>query len=115
GSGYDEQYPYEGRDDRFYAFIAYNGSTLKGTNSGPPIKEITLQIYKGGRDYDADPTAKVYNTITGYYTRKAVNPENTEYIGARGSDQPWLEIRYAEVLLNYAEAQNEYLPSPDAS
>ncbi|GAA4800643.1 RagB/SusD family nutrient uptake outer membrane protein [Olivibacter ginsenosidimutans] len=115
GSSYDEGHPYEGRDDRFYAFIAYNGSKMKGTNSGPPVKETTLQIYQGGRDYDADPTAKIYNTITGYYTRKAINPENTEYIGNRGSDQPWIEIRYAEVLLNYAEAQNEYLASPDAS
>lgn len=115
GSGYDENNPYAGRDDRFYAFIAYNGSTMKGTQTGPPVKEITLEIYKGGRDYDAVPTAKVYNTITGYYTRKATNPDNTIYNSGIGSDQPWIELRYAELLLDYAEAQNEYLAVPDGS
>lgn len=115
GSGFNPSMPYEGRDDRFYAFIAYNGAKMKGTTSGPPLREITLEIYKGGVDYDADPASVIYNTITGYYTVKAVNPENTIYTYGYSSTQPWIEIRYAEVLLNYAEAQNEYLSSPDAS
>jgi len=115
GSGYDLNNPYLGRDDRFYNDIAYNGSKIKGTASGPPVKEITLQIYKGGRDYDEIPGYQVYNTYTGYYSTKMINHENTEYRGGYGSTQPWLEIRYAEVLLNYAEAQNEYLSNPDAS
>lgn len=115
GSGYDAQNPYVGRDKRFYAFIAYNGAKMKGTTSGPPIKEITLEIYSGGRDYDADPSLAIYNTVTGYYTIKAVDPENTIYRGGYGSTQPWIELRYAEVLLNYAEAQNESLSSPDQS
>jgi len=115
GSGYDPKHPYEGRDDRFYSFIAYNGAKMKGTTSGPPLQEITLEIYKGGVDYDANPANVIYNTITGYYTVKAVNPENTIYTYAYSSTQPWIELRYAEVLLNYAEAQNEYLSAPDAS
>ncbi|MEX2336172.1 MAG: RagB/SusD family nutrient uptake outer membrane protein [Fulvivirga sp.] len=115
GSNYDPNNPYVGRDDRFYAFIGYNGAKMKGTTSGPPVKEITLEIYKGGRDYDADPDTKIYNTITGYYTLKAVDPDNAIYTGGYSSVQPYIELRYAEVLLNYAEAQNEYLSSPDAS
>ncbi|MET7000233.1 RagB/SusD family nutrient uptake outer membrane protein [Chitinophaga defluvii] len=114
-SGYDENNPYVGRDDRFYAFIAFNGSKVKGTSSGPPVKEITLETYKGGRDYDAAPENIIYNTKTSYYTRKATDPENTIYAGNAGSSQPWIEFRYAEVLLNYAEAQNEFLSTPDAS
>jgi starch-binding outer membrane protein, SusD/RagB family len=114
-SGFDPKNPYVGRDDRFYAYIGFNGSKMYGTNSGPPVKEITLEIFKGGRDYDADPTWIIYNTKTGYYTRKATNPDNTIYTGSTGSDQPWLEFRYAETLLNYAEAQNEFLAMPDAS
>ena len=114
-SGFDSKNPYLGRDKRFYSFIAYNGAKMKGTTSGPPLKEITLQIYRGGRDFDADPSLTIYNTITGYYTIKAVNPENTIYRGGYGSTQPWIELRYAEVLLNYAEAQNEFLESPDQS
>lgn len=114
-SGFDPSHPYEERDDRFYAFIAFNGSKMYGTNSGPPVQEITLEIYSGGIDFDASPENKIYNTITGYYTRKATNPENTIYRGRLGSDQPWIEIRYAEVLLNYAEAMNEALSTPDVS
>ena len=115
GSNYNPAEPYVGRDNRFYAFIAFNGSKMKGTTSGPPLREITLETYRGGRDYDASKENTIYNTITGYYTRKATDPENTIYTGSTGSDQPWIEIRYAEVLLNYAEAQNEALSAPDAS
>lgn len=115
GSGYDPNNPYVGRDDRFYADIAYNGAKIKGTSSGPPVKEITLQIYKGGRDYDEIPGYQIYNTFTGYYSIKMIDQENTIYRGGYGSVQPWIEIRYAEVLLNYAEAQNEFLNIPDAS
>lgn len=115
GSGYDPANPYVGRDNRFYADIAYNGAKIKGTTTGPPVHEITLDIYKGGQDFDAEPTTQIYNTITGYYTVKAIDPDNTIYTGGYGSVQPWIEIRYAEVLLNYAEAQNEYLSAPDAS
>lgn len=115
GSGYNDQDPYVGRDKRFYWFIAYNGAKMKGTTSGPPVKEITLQIYSGGRDYDAEPSLAIYNTITGYYTVKAVDPENTIYRGGYGSTQPWIELRYAEVLLNYAEAKNESAATPDQS
>lgn len=114
GSGYNPSDPYAGRDNRFYDFVGYNGSKMKGTNSGPPVREITLEIYKGGREYDANPAMQTYNTFTGYFAIKAVNPENTIYMGSgSGSDQPWIEIRYAEVLLNYAEARNESLGDPD--
>jgi len=115
GSNYNANDPYVGRDDRFYAFIAFNGSKVKGTTSGPPVREITLETYTGGRDYDASKENTIYNTITSYYTRKAINPDNTIYTGSSGSDQPWIELRYAEVLLNYAEAQNEAVSLPDAS
>ncbi|MGV8094534.1 MAG: RagB/SusD family nutrient uptake outer membrane protein [Mangrovibacterium sp.] len=116
-SGYDPQNPYLGRDNRFYEDIGYNGAKFKGTSAGAgsPLKEFTLQIYKGGRDFDETPSFQIYNTYTGYYSFKFMNFENNLYEGNRNCDQSWLEIRYAEVLLNYAEAQNEYLPVPDAS
>lgn len=114
-SGFDPNNPYVGRDNRFYAYIAFNGSKMKGTQNGPPVKEITLETYKGGQDYDANPVAIIYNTKTSYYTRKATDPENTIYAGGTGSAQSWIEFRFAEVLLNYAEAQNEFLGTPDAS
>ena len=111
GSGYDEHNPYAGRDDRFYANIGYNGAKTWG-NKGGVLTEISLETFEGGRDYG---NMDAGNTLTGYYTLKALDPQNINYSYRAGSDQPWLEIRYAEVLLNYAEAANEYLSAPDAS
>lgn len=112
-SGYDPANPYVGRDNRFYAAIAYNGSTIKGTISGA-LTSITLQIYEGGRDFNAVPANQVYNTLTGYYRIKCIDQNNTIYTGNYGSVQPFMEIRYAEVLLNYAESENE-ATGPDQS
>lgn len=42
-------------------------------------------------------------TVTGYFLRKLLNEKLTD-INGTPSTQPWVEIRYAEVLLNKAEA-----------
>ena len=42
-------------------------------------------------------------TYTGYYTRKYVEPETVKFVGH--DDNDIIIIRYAEVLLNYAEAK----------
>ncbi|MDL2255896.1 RagB/SusD family nutrient uptake outer membrane protein [Parabacteroides sp. OttesenSCG-928-G06] len=116
GSGYDPQNPYVGRDDRFYANIGYNQAVVSGVQGGVLNKNYVLQIYKGGNDFDfpsGNPAYQDYTTYTGYFTIKAVDPDNTEYRYGGGSVQPWIEFRYAEVLLNYAEALNEIQgPSP---
>src|SRR5207248_1222168 len=44
-------------------------------------------------------------TPTGFYTRKAVDP-SLDPFGAGNATTQWIEIRYAEVLLNLAEAAN---------
>jgi hypothetical protein len=111
GSGYDPTNPYVGRDDRFYAFIFYNGSIVRGYIGGM-ITEFMLETYVGGRDYPSDQGATV---PTSYFVKKMVDQDNTIYRYNYGSTQSWLELRYAEVLLNYAEAQNEYLSAPDQS
>lgn len=110
GSGYDPNRPYEGRDDRFYADIAYNQSVISGMQGGNLNNNYVLQIYRGGNDYDnpqGNPQWQIYTTYTGYYTIKAVNPNNKVYGYWYGSTQPWIEFRYAEILLDFAEAQNE--------
>jgi hypothetical protein len=111
GSGYVPGDPYAGRDDRFYAAIGYNGARAWG-NKGGALTQITLETFEGGRDYG---NMDAGNTLTGYYTLKALDTQNINYSYRAGSDQPWLEIRYAEVLLNYAEAANEYMAAPDQS
>jgi hypothetical protein len=49
---------------------------------------------------------------TGYYFRKKLNPKNRPSTGLSGAN--YIYFRYAEVLLGYAEAQNEAV-GPDAS
>ena len=99
GSGYDEQNPYVNRDPRFYASIFYNGAPYRGRN----IETFT----PGGLD-SKDGRDNWNTSKTGYYTKKFINeafpitnPWNVAGL------QPWPYIRYAEVLLNYAEALNE--------
>lgn len=51
---------------------------------------------------------------TGYEPNKFVDVEQLPIDYSTKSEQDWVLIRYAEVLLNYAEAQNEAV-GPDAS
>lgn len=101
GSGYTESNPYVGRDQRFYATIVYNGAEYSGR---------TQYSYVGHRD----GINNAFCTTTGYYQRKGVDESNKGYSSGKGSDQNWIEIRLAEVMLNYAEAQNEAV-GPDAT
>lgn len=105
-SGYDAANPYVNRDARFYASILYNGATYRNS---------TVQTYTpGGKDSKDGPSN--WNTSkTGYYLRKFMDDRNPidnpwDVAGL----QPWIYMRYAEILLSYAEAQNEAV-GPDAT
>ena len=105
-SGYDPQNPYINRDPRFYATILYNKA---------PYRNSTVDVYlPGGKDSNQGPSN--WNASqTGYYLRKFMNdayPIDNPWSVAGG--QPWIYMRYAEILLNYAEAQNE-ASGPDAT
>ena len=98
-SGYNAQNPYVNRDPRFYATIVHNGSTYRGA---------TIETFTpGGKDSKDGP--ENWNTSkTGYYLKKYMNdayPLQNPWGNA--GFQPWYYIRYAEVLLNFAEASNE--------
>lgn len=83
--------PYSGREPRFYASILYNGCQWKGQ---------TLYTYEGSTDGYALGGG---TTCTGYYMRKLFDealPKN----GMRSTDLTYYYMRYAEVLLIYAEA-----------
>ena len=105
-SGYDAANPYANRDARFYASILYNGASYRGS---------TIQGYTPGGKDSKDGPSNWNSTKTGYYLRKFMDDNNPidnpwEVAGL----QPWIYMRYAEVLLNYAEAQNEAV-GPDAT
>lgn len=67
-----------------------------------------LEIYGGGVD---DPS-KPNTSRTGFYLKKFLNPDLNLTNDAK-SIRSWIVFRYAEILLNYAEAMNEAY-GPDA-
>lgn len=91
--------PYENREPRFYATILYNGASWM---------DRTIESYVGGLDgyKDYEDAGATTTTVTGYYLRKYLQDGDTSWI-TRYSDQTWILIRYAEVLLNKAEALAE--------
>lgn len=99
--GYDAANPYNKRDARFAATIVYNGMELK---SGQYV-----ETYDGGKDAFGQSTTA---TRTGYYMRKYLKPELDLPKNEKARRQ-WIVFRYSEILLNYAEARNEVLASPD--
>jgi len=107
-SGYDPSEFWKGRDPRFYAAIVYNGARYDFSDISPRVQWIFNGI-AGDDAYKATPN---YN-ITGFYCRKGID---TTLGSISWSHQAfdWPIIRYAEVLLNLAEAANETGHSPDA-
>jgi len=92
--------PYVNRDPRFEATIVYNGSTWNGN--------VIDESPKGAYDQRVNGASK-----TGYYLRKFLAP-NLNLVEGGSTDHIWPLYRYAEVLLNYAEAMNEaYGPDAD--
>ncbi|WP_418894295.1 RagB/SusD family nutrient uptake outer membrane protein [Limibacterium fermenti] len=94
---------YVNREPRFYATITYSGSDWINTTSSLGVSEIQLyytgESGKGGsHDYSE----------TGYLWRKNVSP--TYHPTQNNVGRPYVMMRYAEILLNYIEALNEYDP-----
>ena len=89
--------PYAELEPRFHATILYNGAPWKGR---------TIEPFIGGADgwcqwnLEREPKGR---TTTGYYLRKMVD-ESHDVIAYSGGVQPLIVLRYAEVLLNKAEA-----------
>lgn len=95
GSGYDAADPYTGRDPRLAATILYNGTTWRS---------LPVEIFNGG----LNGPPKLHTTKTGYYLRKyLIESINLNPVNPSSDYHYWVLFRYAEVLLNYAEAMNE--------
>ena len=99
-SGYNASNPYLNRDPRLNQFIVVNGSTFK---TGSLSRAV--ETFEEGKDNLA---INVNTTKTGYYMRKFLSENATFNVtGAASIRRPWVIFRYAEILLNYAEALNE--------
>ena len=99
---FDVTKPYENRDPRFARAILANGMTFKGS---------TIETFVGGKDYSA--TRSELGTVTGYYLHRYIidDVDFTPEAAVKAKHQ-WIVYRYAEALLSFAEAANEYLGSP---
>ncbi|MDR6944757.1 RagB/SusD family nutrient uptake outer membrane protein [Mucilaginibacter pocheonensis] len=105
-SGYDSQKPYVHREQRFYQSILYDGAPWQG--------DIIKTRIGGSNQIDLGSSSDITNT--GYYARKTLDESITGQtsINLAPSFANYIIFRYAEVLLSYAEAQNEAV-GPDAS
>ncbi len=98
-SGYSDADMWANRDPRLDATVLYQGQPWGTMRVG-----ATIDVRPGMAD---NPTGNANATPTGYYMRKyipasilASNHSGTAY-------RLWTIIRYAEILMNYAEAMNE--------
>lgn len=107
-SGYDPQNPYVGRELRFYNDIFYDGVVYK-MDWMPKADTIYTRIDETYPNPDKtnqiDLAGKTDVGDSGYYQRKKLNQEAAPADDASGQNN--VLYRYAEVLLNFAEAQNE--------
>ena len=122
---YSESNPYSCfRDPRFYASIYYHGSK-RYTRWSFAESEYAVNTFRTreidcsqtdpwtGSDLKAITTNKRQRTRTGYYSRKYLNP--TKNPASPRNDAPGFKhFRFAEIILNYAEAAAEAGHTSDA-
>jgi hypothetical protein len=106
--------PYNGRESRFYATVLYHNAPWQARPTDA-AKYDPLNQVQSGDFYKNDGTLKARGVDTrqgdieawngtknGYYLKKFMDPATVgQYF--RGT-HAWVEFRYAEILLNYAEA-----------
>ncbi len=100
-SVYDPTNPFANRDPRLEVNVLHDGETMYGVT----IKVAPLSSSGNtGIGQHGDATA------TGYYQQKWLDPSIDPQSTGWDMGKDWVVIRYAEVLLTYAEAKNELSP-----
>jgi hypothetical protein len=107
--------PYNGREPRFYAIVLYHGAPWQQRPSDvvpyDPLNQVqTGQFYLNdettirakGCDTRQGLVEAWNGTKTGYYLKKFLDPTIAGQFFYNTTT--WVEFRYAEILLNYAEA-----------
>jgi starch-binding outer membrane protein, SusD/RagB family len=88
-SGYDDQNPYANRDPRLAQSVMYHGMTWPMVNRAPATGSYLPERW-----------------ISGYFVTKFLD-DRIDHMAGGTTSQNFIMMRYAEVLLNYAEAINE--------
>ncbi|KAA0988695.1 RagB/SusD family nutrient uptake outer membrane protein [Dyadobacter aurulentus] len=114
-SGYNPQKPYVNREKRFYDAIVHDGAIYKQEwmpRADTIYTRIDATYPNPDRTNQIDLAGKTDVGDSGYYQKKRLNPDAAP--GSDASGQNYIFFRYGEILLNFAEAQNE-ASGPDAS
>ena len=93
-SGYSEDAPYDNRDPRLSYSVIYPGQWYGGKYYNP-IESTSADYYNGGN-----------NSKTGYLVKKYI-ADLSDYTDMWNTGLNIIVIRYAEILLSYAEAKIE--------
>jgi len=109
---YDVQTYWKDRDPRFAANLVWNGAIyeLSGKSGRRQYTMVNVAHPDDAFGYFLQG-ATFYRT--GLYCRKGINEANPSELVST-NDYDWPEIRYTEVLFNYAEAANETGKSSEA-
>ncbi len=109
-SGYDPNDPYKDRDPRLaYSVIRDQTVLLVRTGNGQANGSAPVNIFMGNYNGIGTGQDAVHQgTLTGYYNNKMLDPAALSSSISFGTNRVMPLMRYAEVLLNYAEAANEY-------
>lgn len=123
---YNEQFLtdfYMGRDPRFYATIFCPGTVypteeplVKGMSYWNTWKQIpdpgTGELVYQSMTYE-QINRGVGNSNSGYFQKKGID-KSLAVVNVHEAETDWIEIRFAEVLMNYGECANELGKSDEA-
>ncbi|WP_207425754.1 RagB/SusD family nutrient uptake outer membrane protein [Pedobacter sp. SYSU D00535] len=106
-SGYDAKKFYKNRDPRFYKTFVYNGAVWPyGGNS--TFRQWTYSWFTNATAATRNEPNKYTETrgpnATGIYLRKGTNPTASNQDNFQYSATDFMEMRFAEVVLNLAES-----------
>lgn len=99
---------YDNREPRFYASIGFSGALWKmESTTSEEMRNQIVEYYNGANaGKNQAGVTNIYN-LTGYTCRKYIHPRDARTgSNARTVAKTFPIIRYAEILLSYAEALN---------
>ncbi len=113
--------PLKKRDPRFYASVTFDGSkwiadttvqfwvteVSNNFNLNPLDPGFVIDITNFGRNSIGNPITKGDCPEMGYIYRKSMDPNYNTSTSQYPRSTSWIIFRYAEILLNYAEASFE--------
>lgn len=98
---------YANREMRFYASVGFNGAVWQNLSVVSKTNHVANYFYQGADGRGGVTASSPNYPITGYVIKKYNHPMDAlTGTGARRIDKAYSIIRYAEILMIYAEALN---------